>query len=144
MEAEQLTGRRTKRDSGRVGRFCKLVAIVRSTTLESVENRLREIAVPGVSVTKVKGYGEYADFFHPDWMSEYARVEIILQRARAREVVRAIMTVARTGAAGDGIVIVIPVDAVHLIRLGRRAGVNDLGGRVSPARRKTIKRRKET
>ena len=43
--------------------FRKIVAIIRTDSLENVEAALKAKHVPGVSVTKVKGYGEYANFF---------------------------------------------------------------------------------
>lgn len=48
--------------------FSKITAIVRTTKLEEVEKRLQEIGVSGLSVSRVKGYGEYANFYSRDWM----------------------------------------------------------------------------
>ncbi len=92
------------------GAVCKVTAIVRLSMLERVEDRLQDLQVPGISVTKVKGYGEYANFFRPDWMVEHARIEIFLHSARADEVARAIADAARTGGSGDGLVAVLPVE----------------------------------
>ncbi len=41
--------------------FCKVTAIIRPDCLEKVEEALRRLDVPGVSVTKVNGNGEHAD-----------------------------------------------------------------------------------
>ena len=49
--------------------FRKVTAIFRPYRLEAVEDRLRELAVPGISVTKVTGYGEYANYYTSDLMS---------------------------------------------------------------------------
>ena len=51
-------------------------------------------AVPGISVTKVKGYGEYESSFRHDGVAEYARIESILQRKRADEMARVIVEAA--------------------------------------------------
>lgn len=131
MSGQQLTKRRANRGDVGDWPFYKVVAIVRTMALESVEKRLQAVGVPGISVTKVKGYGEYADFFRADLMTEHARIEIFMRRARVKEVVRAVVAEARTGEAGDGLVVVIPVESIHRIRTGRRAGVDDLGGRGS-------------
>jgi nitrogen regulatory protein P-II 1 len=134
MNAKQATGRRANSEDASGGPFCKVVAIVQALVLKRVEKRLEEIGVPGVSVTKVKGYGQYADFFRADWMTEHARIEIFLHGARVKEVVRAVIATARTGGAGDGLVVVIPVETIYRIRSGRRAAVDDLGGRVRTSR----------
>jgi len=96
----------------------KVTAIVRGTVLEDVERRLRELGVPGISVTKVKGYGEYANFFTSDWIVEHARIEIFLPAERADSVARAIVQTAATGEPGDGIVVVLPVESMYRIRTG--------------------------
>ena len=131
MSGQQLTKRRANRGDAGDWPFRKVVAIVRTMALESVEKRLQAVGVPGVSVTKVKGYGEYADFYRADWMTEHARIEIFLHRTKVKEVVRAVIAAARTGESGDGLVVTIPVESIHRIRTGRRAGVDDLGGRGS-------------
>jgi nitrogen regulatory protein P-II 1 len=96
--------------------FRKVTAIIRPDRLEMVEKALRSLAVPGVSVSKAKGYGEYADFYTPDWMLTHARVEVFIGQHRAEEVAEAIMNAAHTGLAGDGIVTVSPVESVYHIR----------------------------
>jgi len=106
----------------------KVVAIVRSGVLKKVETRLLELRVPGITVTRVKGYGEHANFFSRDWMIEHARIEIILRQERADEIVRAIVAAASSGLPGDGIVVVIPVESVYRIRSGERATADNLGG----------------
>ena len=51
-----------------------VIAIIRSNQLEKVEQRLREIDVRGITVSKIKGYGEYHNFFAGDWMVESVRL----------------------------------------------------------------------
>lgn len=94
----------------------KIVAIVQNHVLENVEGRLVDMRVKGISVTKVKGYGEYANFFNPDWMVNHSRIEIFTQKARVEEIVTAIMEIAHTSMPGDGIVAVLPVEKLYRIR----------------------------
>ena len=96
--------------------FRKVTAIIRPDSLEKVEKALQALSIPGVSVTKVKGYGEYANFYAPDWMLTHARVEVFVGQHRAEEVAKAIMDAAHTGIEGDGIVAVLPVESVYHIR----------------------------
>lgn len=109
-------------------RLRKVTAIVRIEVLERVERRLQELRVPGISVTRVKGYGEYENFFARDWMTEHARIEIFLRRERSDEVARAIVTAARTGIAGDGVVVVLPVESIYRVRTGEVAASDEFGG----------------
>ena len=77
--------------------FRKVTAIIRPGTLENVETALQAMNVPGVSVTKVKGYGEYVDFYSPDWMCTHLRVKVFIGEHRANEVAEVIMGAAHTG-----------------------------------------------
>ncbi len=94
----------------------KIVAIIRSAELQKVEGRLVDMRVRGISVTKVKGFGEYANFFNPDWMVTHSRIEIFTEAARVDEIASAIMDVAHTGMEGDGIVAVLPVEKLYRVR----------------------------
>lgn len=97
-------------------KFRKVTAIIRPERLEAVEECLKKLVVPGISVTKVKGYGERANFFKPDWLCQHVRIEVFIDVAQADEIAAAIMDAAHTGVEGDGIVAVLPVDSVYHIR----------------------------
>lgn len=90
--------------------------IVRTSALEAVEQALRDAGVKGVTVTRVKGYGEYKDFFSRDAMTEHARLEIFTHRLRVDQIVDAVCRAASTGAKGDGLIAVLPVESVYRIR----------------------------
>jgi len=94
----------------------KVTAIVRGSMLEKVEARLEKLGVHGCSITKVKGSGEYADFYTRDHLTEHARIEIFTEMERAEEIARAIMDAAHVGQPGDGIVAILPVEKFYHIR----------------------------
>jgi nitrogen regulatory protein P-II 1 len=96
--------------------FCKVTAIIRTEALEKVAQCLQELGVPGISVTQVKGHGEYANFYNNDLMTDHARVEVFIPAQRADEVAQTIVNVAHSGIAGDGIVAVLPVKQLYRIR----------------------------
>jgi nitrogen regulatory protein P-II 1 len=97
-------------------KFRKVTAILRPERLEAVEECLKRLNVPGVSVTKVKGFGEYANFYENDWLCTHVRVEVFVGVRQAEDVANAILDAAHTGLEGDGIVAVLPVEAVYHIR----------------------------
>jgi len=96
----------------------KITAIVRTGYLEPVEHALQAIEVAGITVTRVKGYGEHSNFFSSDWCCTHARIEIYTEQTRVQKIVSTIMDAARTGRPGDGIVAVLPVDQLYKIRKG--------------------------
>jgi len=93
-----------------------IVAIIRHDRLENVEKSLQDIGVERINVSKVKGYGEYHDFFARNWMVEEVRVEIYTRKREVETIAAAIMKAAHTGLPGDGIVAVMPVEKLFLIR----------------------------
>jgi len=96
--------------------FRKVTAIFRPNRLEAVEDRLRGLGVAGISVTRVKGFGEYANFYEPDWLCTHVRIEVFTSKLKADEIAEAIMEAAHTGIEGDGIVAILPVESVYHIR----------------------------
>ncbi len=100
--------------------FAKVTAIVRPAAAETIEARLRKAGVPGMSVSHVKGYGDYADFFRNDWMVTHVRLEVFIAEARAEEVAEIIVDSAHSGLPGDGLVAILPVASVYHIRTRRR------------------------
>lgn len=97
----------------------KITAIIRASSLDAVETQLRSLGVPGLTVTRVTGFGEYANYFSKNWKTTHARIELFVDAEQTTSVVDAIVDAAHTGTAGDGIVVVLPVDSMHRIRDGR-------------------------
>ncbi len=96
--------------------FKKVVAIVRSKVLERVEERLIDLRVKGISVSRVKGYGDAAKFFRPEWEFPFARIEVFCEAGMVEKIVEAILDTAHSGFAGDGIIAVHPVEMLYDIR----------------------------
>lgn len=97
--------------------YKKISAIIRRTQLKDVEERLQKLGVPGISVTEMKGFGEFANFFSgKDWFSRELKIEIFTCEESLPQIVDAITEAAHTGTAGDGLIAVLPVDTVFSIR----------------------------
>ncbi len=96
--------------------YRKVVAIVRNDRLEAVEDALCDAGVSGITVTRVKGFGERPNFFAGDWTAEHARLEVFTEVDRADTVARAAMEAAATDHTGDGLVAVLPVETVYRVR----------------------------
>ncbi len=93
-----------------------LIAIIRSDKLEAVEKNLRDVGVERIDVSKVKGYGEYRNFFTQDWMGEEVRLELHTKKEKVGAIAAAIMDGAHTGSPGDGVISVVPVEQLFVIR----------------------------
>ncbi len=93
-----------------------IIAIIRRDKLEEVENSLKQVGVEMVNVSRVKGYGEYQNFFASDWMVDQVRIEIITRSDEVDSIASALLRAAHSGLPGDGIVAVIPTEKLYLIR----------------------------
>jgi len=97
-------------------KYKKIVAIIRKGYLERVEQALQAHGVKGITVSCVKGFGEYANYFSRNWMCEHGRIELFVSEDEVDSIVETVMEAAHSGASGDGMVAVLPVEAVYRIR----------------------------
>jgi nitrogen regulatory protein P-II 1 len=105
----------------------KIEAIIKPFKLDDVKDRLREIGVQGMTVSEVKGFGRTGGKKEVYRGSAYVvdfvpkvRVQIVVKDEMVKDVVEALMNVARTGHIGDGKIFVLPVEEVIRIRTGER------------------------
>lgn len=98
--------------------FKYVVAIVPPETVDSLEERLRSIGVGGLTLTRVKGFGEYKNFFSNDWFSEHTKIEIFVEESKLEGLVNALLETARSDVPGAGVVAVMPVEKFLHLRTG--------------------------
>lgn len=108
-----------------------IVAIIRRDKLEEVEKKLQGMGVERINVSKVKGYGEYRDFFSRNWMVDEVRIEIFTRIDEVDAITAAILDAAHTGVPGDGIVAVVPIEKLFLIRTRAEATPQEFWPRSS-------------
>jgi nitrogen regulatory protein P-II 1 len=89
-----------------------IVTIIRSLALEHVEHALQGMGVRGMTVTRVEGRGEYANFFARNHKVEELKVEIFVERERADAIVQRILDIIHTGLPGDGLVAILPAEKI--------------------------------
>jgi len=101
----------------------KIEAIIKPFKLENVKDALAELAIDGMTVSEVKGFGRQKGHTEIYRGSEYTvdflpkiKIEIVLADALVDPVRSAIVKAARTGKIGDGKLFVSPVDEAVRIR----------------------------
>jgi nitrogen regulatory protein P-II 1 len=104
-----------------------ITAIVKPFTLEDIRSALEQLAVLGMTVSEVQGYGRQKGHTEVYRGSEYAvdlipkvRLDIVTDDVLADNVIDAIVESARTGKIGDGKIWVTPVDTIVRVRTGER------------------------
>lgn len=99
-------------------KFKYVVAIVRADVVAPLEAKLTSMGVGGITLTRVKGFGEYKNFFSRDLLTEHVKVEIFTEESK----VDALLDALQALAFGEGVAAVLPVDKF----LHFRTGTNDL------------------
>ena len=100
-------------------------SIVRPNKVDDVKSALERLGIAGMTVTEVRGHGKQKGHTAIYRGKEYEvsllpkmELEVVVTDALADDVVKAIMTAARTGEIGDGRVFVTPVHQSYRIRTG--------------------------
>src|ERR1700754_4862161 len=104
-----------------------ITAVIKRHKWEDVREALETFGVTGMTVSEVSGYGRQKGHTEVYRGAEYdialvpkVRIEIVVDDADVDDVVRTLVTSAKTGKIGDGKVWVVPVDEVVRVRTGER------------------------
>jgi nitrogen regulatory protein P-II 1 len=102
-------------------------AIVRPNKVDDVKDALGKLNISGMTVTEVRGHGKQKGHTAVYRGQEYQvsllpkmQIEVVVSDASTDDVIKAIISAARTGEIGDGRVFVLPVADSYKIRTGER------------------------
>ena len=98
--------------------FKYVVAIVRPDAVESLEAGFKSLGVGGITLTKVKGFGEYKNFFTGDWLTEHTKIEIFTEASKVEPLLGVFLEAAHGDIPGAGIVAVMPTERFLHLRTG--------------------------
>ena len=103
----------------------KVEAIIKPFKLDDVKEALARAGVQGLTVSEVKGFGRQKGHTELYRGAEYVvdflpkiKIEMLLDDAKAAQVVEVITEAARTGRIGDGKIFVSSIDRAIRIRTG--------------------------
>jgi nitrogen regulatory protein P-II 1 len=109
-----------------------IIANIGSDRLQEVEKRLERMGVERINVSKVKGFGEYHNFFAPNWLTDEVRIEVFTKREEAEAIASAIMDAAHTGVPGDGVIAIVPIEKLYVIRTRSEATPENFWPHAAP------------
>jgi nitrogen regulatory protein P-II 2 len=102
-----------------------IIAIIKPFKLDDVREALSELAISGMTVTEVKGFGRqkgqteiYRGAEYTTNMVPKLKVEVACASDMADRAVEAIQQSANTGAIGDGKIFVLEIEQAVRIRTG--------------------------
>ena len=105
----------------------KLEAVIQTSRLDAVKDRLHEIGIEGMTVIEVRGHGRqkgHTEFYRG---REYTvdllpklKIEMVVGDDLVEKAVQAITTAARTGKIGDGKIFITELEDALRIRTGEK------------------------
>jgi nitrogen regulatory protein P-II 1 len=108
-------------------KLSKVECVIKPFKLEEVKEALTQFGVSGLTVYEVKGFGRQRGHREVYRGSEYKvdfipklKVELFITSDQAEEAVEIIAKTARTGAIGDGKIVVSPIESITRIRTGEK------------------------
>ena len=105
----------------------KVEAIIQPFKLEPVKDALHQLAVTGMTVTEVKGFGRQKGLrevyrgmeYQVDFLAK-VKIEVVARDEQVEAITNAIIAQARTGKVGDGKIFIYPLAEVIRIRTGEK------------------------
>ena len=104
-----------------------VVAIIKPFKLDDVKESLEGLGIQGMTVSDARGFGRQRGHTEVYRGAEYqvdfvpkTRIEIAVDDDQVDEIVKAIVTSAKTDSIGDGKVWVVPAEQVVRIRTGEK------------------------
>ena len=104
-----------------------VIAVIKPFKLDDVKEALEDVGVQGMTVTDARGFGRQKGHTEVYRGAEYqidfvpkVRIEVAVHDDQVNEIVKAIVTSAKTDSIGDGKVWVIPAEEVIRIRTGEK------------------------
>lgn len=105
----------------------KIEAIIRTEKLEDVKDALHRIGIIGMNVCEIRGHGRQGGITLAGRSGNYVvdllpriRIDIVLSDRNVEKTVEVVRSSAATGAIGDGLIFISPVEDVIRIRTGER------------------------
>ena len=105
----------------------KIDAVIQPSKLDSVKAALIEIGITGMTIMEARGHGRqkgHTEFYRGREYSvdllPKAKIDVVVPDELAENVIRAIISAARTGKIGDGKIFISKIDQVIRIRNDER------------------------
>lgn len=96
--------------------YCKVIAILNITDYGLISEQLKELHIPGVTVSKVQGYGDYVNEFAEFGFSENMKIEIYTNEDQAEGIAKVLSELANEMTEGGGIIAIEPLSKLFNVK----------------------------
>ena len=92
--------------------YSKVVMIMNITDYALISDAIKGLGVPGISISKVQGFGDYINDFRQEGLSDSLKIEIYTSSEQADDIASSLATLATSMTEGGGIVAIEPVSKI--------------------------------
>lgn len=96
--------------------YCKVVAILNMTDFGLINTSIQKLGIPGVTVSVVKGFGDYINEFNEFGFSDNMKIEVYTSAEQAEIVADTLSRIGKEMTEGGGVVAIEPVDKLLNVR----------------------------
>ena len=96
--------------------YCKVVAILNITDFGLIGTSIQKLDVPGVTVSMVKGFGDYINEFNEFGFSDNIKIEVYTSAEQAEIVADTLSRIGNEMTEGGGVVAIEPVHKLLNVR----------------------------
>ena len=96
--------------------YNKVVAILNVTDYALIREQLMSLNIPGISLSKIQGFGDYINEFTEDGFSDSMKIEIYTHAEQAEEIAEVLSVLANELTEGGGMVAIEPVANLFNVR----------------------------
>jgi len=96
--------------------YCKVVAIMNISDFSLLQEALSRYTLPGITVSKAQGFGDYVNEFDRFGFSDNLRLEIYTQPEQAEALAQTLAQLANELTDGGGVVAIEPVSVLLNVR----------------------------
>ena len=97
-------------------KYSKVVAILNLSDYGALHEPIQRLDVSGITVSMVKGFGDYVNNFSPYGFSENMKIEIYATQNQAETIAEELSSLANQLTKGGGVVAIEPVTRLMNVR----------------------------
>ena len=97
-------------------KYSKVVAIMSITDYALVSTSIQKLDVPGITVSMVKGFGDYINEFNNFGFSDSMKIEVYTSDQHAEKIAETLSTLANEMTEGGGVIAIEPVNKLFNLK----------------------------
>lgn len=96
--------------------YSKVVMIMNITDYGLVSDEIKALNIPGITVSNVRGFGDYINEFLQEGLCDSLKIEIYTSSEQADEIATSLAKLAASMTEGGGVVAIEPVSRLYNVK----------------------------